>query len=178
MQLSFRSLTAPQWPTCLFLPYRPTLRFLVHDTKGGERVNILNLGGHVRWTRSFMCDTSCFHVYSHALCYMWYMCETYVTCVLSTLIYMSCHLIMLICFASAFHSDTNEFYFVYLCLFHTLWVHCVGLDHICMLNPPLFLLSIAYMSQAYWEPHSSFIHTRGCVVIDHWKGGHWKHLGS
>ena len=47
-------------------------------------------------------------------------CETYVTCVLSTLIYMSYHFVMLICFASVFYSDTNELYFVYSYIFHIL----------------------------------------------------------
>ena len=104
----------------------------------------------MRWTWSFVCDTSCIHVYFHALCYTSYMCdcETYVTCVPSTLIYMSCHFVMLIYFASAFYSDTNELYFVYSYVFHILWVHCVGLDHISMPNPFCF-----YCQLLIWTKH-------------------------
>ena len=52
----------------------------------------------------------------------WYLCDSdinvifmwYVTCVLCTwIIYMSCHLVMLIFFASVLYSDSNELYFVY-----------------------------------------------------------------
>ena len=120
----------------------------------------------------------------HAFMFTFIHCVIYVivrllwhVCSLLWSLYMSCHLVMLICFASAFYSDANELYFLYSCLFHILWVHCVGLDHISMLNPLLFLLSIAYMNQACWKPHSSLIHTRGCVVINHQKGRDWKHLG-
>ena len=72
--------------------------------------------------------------------------ETYVTCVLSTLIYidMSCHLIMLICFASAFYSDSNELYFMYSCLIHIFWVHHVGLGHISMSNPFTLIVKSLY----------------------------------
>ena len=147
-----------------------------------------------------MCDTFlCIHVYYYALNYisvivivimilmwLWYLCDSdvnvifmwYVTCVcvLSTwIIYMSCHLVMLICLASAFYSDSNELYFLYSCLFHIYWVHHVGLGHISMSN------SFALIVKSLYEPSmlktSLILRTRGCVVINHQTGGDWKHLG-
>ena len=97
----------------------------------------------------------------HLVFYVWYFmhsclpscialhtcdCDTYVTCVLSTLIYifMSCHLVMLICFASVFYSDSNELYFMYSCLIHIYWVHHVGLGHISMSNPFALIVKSLY----------------------------------
>ena len=97
------------------------------DAKGGEGASMLELGGALHLGRA--CDS--FHLVfyvSYSMhsrlpsCIVLHTCDgdTYVTCVLSTLIYiyMSCHLIMLICFASAFYSDLNELYLMYSCLFH------------------------------------------------------------
>jgi hypothetical protein len=172
MLLSFRSLTAPQRPACLLLPHLRPLGFGAWRQRG-EGASMLDLGECVRWTRSFMCDASCIHVYFHALCYMWYMWDM---CALYLVIYMTCHSFMLICFASTLYSNSNELYLMYSCLFHILWVWCVNLGHISYLTL-LSLLLIAYMNQACWKPHSSLTHTRSGVVIHHQKGEDWKHLG-
>ena len=95
----------------------------------------------------FMCDTLCIHVYFHALNYIrviviviWHVCS------LLWFIYMSCHLVMLICFASVFHFNSNELYFLYSCLIHIYWVHHVGLGHISMSN------SFALIVKSLYEP--------------------------
>ena len=68
------------------------------DAKGGEGPSMLDLGGacemdSIIW--SFVCDTSCIHFYFHALYYIHVM-VTYVTCVLSILIYIYiCHVTLL-----------------------------------------------------------------------------------
>ena len=117
----------------------------------------------------FVCDTLCIHVYLHALHYILVMVRL-VTCVLSTLIlkYMSYHLIMLICFASAFYFDSNELYFLYSCLIHIYCIHHVGLGHVSMSN------SFALIVKSLYEPSmlktSSLTHTLGCIVINHQKG--------
>ena len=120
------------------------------------------LGELIYYIWLFMCDTLlCIHAYFHALNYirvivkfmwLWYLCDMWHVCSLLWSLYMSCHLVMLICFASAFYSDSNELYFLYSCLFHIYWVHHVGLGHISLSN--FFVsLSKAYMNQACWKPH-------------------------
>ena len=105
----------------------------------------------------FMCDTlQCIHVYFHALnyirvivifmWYVWYLCNMCHVCSLLWSLYMSCHFIMLIWFASAFYSNSNELYFLYSCLFHIYWVHHVGLGHISL--PNSFVLSV----KSWYEP--------------------------
>ena len=110
-----------------------------------------------------MCDTFlCIHVYFHALNYIcvsviftWYVIFMwYVTCVLSTLnyLYMSYHLFMVICFASAFYSDANELYFLYSCLFHIFWVHHVVLGHISLPNTFVLIAKSLY-EPSMLKPH-------------------------
>ena len=76
--------------------------------------------------------------------------------------------VMLICFASVFNSDANELYYLYSCLFHTFGVHYVGLGHISLPN------SFVLIAKSLYDPSmlktSSFLHTRGCIVINHQKG--------
>ena len=82
-----------------------------------------------------------------------------------------CHItcVMLICFASAFNSDTNELYYLYSCLFHIFGVHYVGLGHISLPN------TFGLIDKSLYEPSmlktSSLSHTRGGIVINHQKGG-------
>ena len=104
--------------------------------------------------------------------FMWY-----VTCVLSTLNYL--YVISLVlcsfAFASAFYSDANELYLLYSCLFHIFGVHYVGLGHISLLNS-----FGSYWQKLIWTKHNKNLtlsHTRGGIVINHQKGGDWKHLG-
>jgi hypothetical protein len=80
----------------------------VLDAKEGEGASMLDLGGACEMG-SFFCVW--YFMHSRLLsCIILFTCdcETYMTCVLSTSIYMSCHLVMLICFASAFYSNSNE----------------------------------------------------------------------
>ena len=100
---------------------------------------------HFYWL--FMCETLCIHVYLYALHYilmvvilMWHVCS------LLWFIYMSCHLVMLICFASTFYSDSNELYFMYSCLILIYWVHHVDLGHISTSN------SFALIVKSLYEP--------------------------
>ena len=110
-----------------------------------------------------MCDTLCIHVYLHALHYILVMVRL-VTCVLSILIliYMSCHLIMLIWFASAFYSNSNELYFMYSCLIHIYWVHHVGLGHISMSNPFALIVKSLYEPSMLKTSLISFTYSRLC----------------
>ena len=133
-----------------------------------------------------MCDTLlCIHVYLHALnyirvivlfmWYVWYLCDMWHVCSLLWSLYMSCHLVMLICFAFMFYSDANELYYLYSCLFHVYWVYHVGLGHISL--PNSFVLIVKSLYEPSMLKTSSLLHTRGCIVINHQKGGDWKHLG-
>ena len=150
------------------------------DAKGGEGASMLELGGVCDLGGLWFVSYVWYSMHSRLLsCIALHTCdgEIYVTCVLFTLtyIYMSCHLVMLIWFASAFYSDSNELYFLYSCLIHIYWVHHVGLGHISMSN------SFALIVKSLYEPSmlktSSLTHTWGCIVINHQKGEEWKHLG-
>jgi hypothetical protein len=59
-----------------------------------------------------VCDTSCIHVYFHALCYVIYVCdcEAYVTYVPSTLLYI-CHVTWLCSFALLLHFTSIQMNF-------------------------------------------------------------------
>ena len=90
--------------------------------------------------------------------FMWY-----VTCVLSTwIIYMSCHLVMLICFASTFYSDANELYYLYSCLFHMYRVHHVGLGHTSMPNSFVLIVICLYEPSMLKTSLISIIYSRLC----------------
>ena len=82
--------------------------------------------------------------FMHYLIYMWWwdLCDM---CALYIDLYI-CHvfLVMLICFASIFYSDSNELYFMYSCLIHIYWVHHVGLGHISMSNPFALIVKSLY----------------------------------
>ena len=113
----FRSLTTPQRPTRLLLPHQPTLRFWCLMPKGERDRVWLDLGGaiylggayllylafYVWYITMHSCLLSCIELHTcdcdiYVICVilMWY-----VTCVLSTLIYiyvMSLHYAHLLCF--------------------------------------------------------------------------------
>jgi hypothetical protein len=102
----------------------------------------------VSWSRFF-----CVWYFMHSRllsCIVLYTCdcETCDMCTLYFDIYMSYHLVMLICLASAFHSDSIEHYFLYSCLFHIMWVHCVSLGHISMPSP-----FCSYRQMLLWTKH-------------------------
>ena len=114
---SFRSLTAPQRSTRLLQPRRPTLRFWCLTPKGERDREWLDLGGaiylggayllhlvfYVWYITMHSCLLSCIElhkwdcdIYVICMIFMWY-----VTCVLSTLIFiyvMSLHYAHLVCF--------------------------------------------------------------------------------
>jgi hypothetical protein len=73
---------------------------------------------------------------------------TLVTCVLSTFVYsMSCHLLMLICFASVFTLFQMSFTLCTNAYFISYEYMTFGLEHI--RNPnPFVLIAIAYVNQA------------------------------
>ena len=101
--------------------------------------------------------------FMHCIIYMWWwdlcdMCATYI----DIYIYMSCHLVMLICFASAFYSDSNELYFMYSCLIHTYWVHHVGLGHISMSNSFALIVKSLYEPSMLKTSLISFTYSRLC----------------
>ena len=120
-------------------------------------------------------------VYFHALNYIYVIVIStwpwYMTCVLSTLNYLYVISLVLCSFviASAFYSDANELYYLYSCLFHIFWVHHVGLVHISLTN------TFVLIDKSLYDPSmlktSTLSHTRGSIVINHQKGGDWKHLG-
>jgi hypothetical protein len=103
----------------------------------------------VKWFRSFVCDTSYAFTstFLHCFC-MICVSMTSVTCVLSTLIYsMSCHLLMIICFASAFTPIQMSFTLCTYAYFISYEYMSFGLEHIS--NPsPFVLIAIAYVNQA------------------------------
>ena len=105
---------------------------------------------------------------------MW--CDIYVICDMCALYFelFICH-VTCICFASVFYSDANELYFLYSCLFHIYWVHHVGLRHISL--PNSFVLIVKSLYEPSMLKTSSLLHTQSCIVINHQKGGDWKHLG-
>ena len=187
---SFRSLSARLVCSCPadrplgFGAWRQRGRGIEYVRSRGSDISRGSIMIYYLWF--FMCDTLlCIHVYFHALnyirvivifmWYVWYLCDMWHVCSLLWSLYMSCHFIMLIWFASAFYSDSNEFYFLYSCLFHIYWVHHVGLGHIRMPNASVLIIKSLY------EPNmlktSSLSYTRGCIVINHQKRGDWKHLG-
>ena len=163
---SFRSLTAPQRPTRLLQPRRPTLRFWCLTPKGERDWVWLDLGGLIYLGGAYLLCLA-FYVwyitmhsyYFHALNYIsvivifmwdvWYLCDMWHVCSLLWSLYMSCHFIMLIWFASALYSDSNELYFLYSCLFHIYLVHHVGLGHISL--PNTFVL----VDKSLYEPSIS-----------------------
>ena len=119
----------------------------------------------IRFFWFFVCDTLCIHVYPHALHYihvmvrlMWHVCSLH----WYIYIYMSCHLVMLICFASSFYSDSNELYFMYSCLIHIYWVHHVGLGHISMSNPFALIVKSLYELSMLKTSLISSIYSRLC----------------
>ena len=111
----------------------------------------------IRFFWSFVCDTSCIHIYFHALYYIhvivrlmwhvcslhWYICVCVCVCARARAC-VSCHLVMLICFASTFYSDSNELYFMYSCLIHIFWVHHVGLGRTSMSNSFVLIVKCLY----------------------------------
>ena len=100
------------------------------------------------------------------------------TCVLSTLNYLYV-ISLVLCsfvFASVFYSDANELYLLYSCLFHIFWVQCVGLGHIRLSNS--FVLIVKSLCDPSMLKTSSLSYTRGSIVINHQKGGDWKHLSA
>ena len=132
---------------------------------------------YVWYTIMHSCLLSCIKLYlcDSDIYVMWYLCDMWHVCSLPWITYMSCHLVMLICFASAFYSDANELYFLYSCLFHIYWVHHVGLGHISL--PNSFVLIVKSLYEPSMLKTSSLLQTRGCIVINYQKGGDWKHLG-
>ena len=82
----------------------------------------------------------------------------------------TCHVIcaMLICFASAFYSDANEFYYLYSCLFYIYRVHHVSLGHISL--PNSFVLIVKSLYEPSMLKTSTLSDTRGSIVINHQKG--------
>ena len=109
--------------------------------------------------------TSCIVIY--VICvWLWDLCDM---CAL--------YLIMLICLASVFYSDSNELYISYSCLINILWVLCVGLGHISMPTPLVLIIKCLYEPSMLKTSPIYFTHTRGSVVINHQKGRDWKHLG-
>ena len=160
--LSSRSLTAPQRPTRLLLSRRSTFRFWCLTPKG-ERTEYVRFRGSV-WDGHNSFGLSCviLHAFTftfmHCILYMWWwdLCDR---CALYIVLYMSCHLVVLIGFAFAFYSDSNELYFMYSYLIHIFWVHHVGLGHISMPN------SFALIVKSLYEPSmlktsSLFIYSR------------------
>ena len=120
------------------------------------------------------------------LCIELYICDSdiYVTviyymCALYFELFI-CHItcVMIIClsfaFAFMFYSDANELYYLYSCLFHIFWVHHVGLVHISLTN------TFVLIDKSLYDPSmlktSTLSYTRGSIVINHQKGGDWKHL--
>jgi hypothetical protein len=116
------------------------------------------------------CLLSCIVTYV----WLWDLCDM---CALYIDLYMSCHLVMLICLASALYSDSNKLYVMYSCVFPILWVHCVGLGYISKPNPFVLIVKCLYEPSKLKTSLISFTHTRGGVVINHQKEGDWKHLG-
>ena len=120
-------------------------------------------------------------VYSYALNYIYVIVIStwswYMTCVLSILnhLYVISLVLCSFAFASAFYSDANELYYLYSCLFHIFWVHYVGLGHISL--PNSFVLIVKSLYEPSMLKTSSLSHTWGGIVINHQKGGDWKHLG-
>ena len=154
------------------------------DAKGGEGPSMLGTE-YVRfrgsvWDGLDSFDLSCVilcaftFTFMHCILYMWWrdLCDR---CAVYIVLYMSCHLVMLIGFASAFYSDSNELYYMYSYLIHIFWVHYVGLGHISM--PNSFVLIVKSLYKLSMLKTSSLTHTGGCIVINHQKEGDWKHLG-
>ena len=107
------------------------------DAKGGEGSSMLVLGGatylgelslSIRLSITF--EVLCvIHYYAFVcllLCIKLYLCDSdiYVIMIYDMCAFyfelFTCHITcaMLICFASAFHFDANELYYLYSCLFH------------------------------------------------------------
>ena len=116
-----------------------------------------------------------YFVHSHLLsCIALYTCdgETYVTCVLSTLIYiyvMSLGYAHLLCFCILLQYKWA--------LLMLISYHCVGLGHISMPNPISLVVKCLDEPSMLKTSPISYTHTQGYVVINHQKGGDWKHLG-
>jgi hypothetical protein len=103
----------------------------------------------VRWFHSFVCDTSYEFTSTFLHCFLYDMCEYDFgdMCALHfDLFYvMSLAYAHLLCFRV--YSNSNELYFLYLCLFHSYEYMSFGLEHIS--NPsPFVLIAIAYVNQA------------------------------
>jgi hypothetical protein len=150
------------------------------DAKGGEGASMLDLGGACEmdtffcvWYVMHSCLFLCIVIYV-IFAGLWDLCDM---CSLYFVIYMICHLVMLICFAFVFYSVSNELYFVYSCLFYIFWVHYVGLVRLSIPNPFDLNVICLYEPSMFKTSLISFTHTRGSVVINHQKGGDWKHLG-
>jgi hypothetical protein len=98
-----------------------------------------------------MCDPSYAFTstFLHCFCMICVsMTSTSMTCVLSTLIYsMSCHLLMLICYASAFTLIQMSFTLCTYAYFISYEYMSFGLEHISNRNP-FVLIAIAYVNQA------------------------------
>ena len=99
--------------------------------------------------------------FMHCIIYMWWwdLCDM---CALYIVLYMSCHLVMLIGFAFVFYSDSNEFYFIYSCLIHIFWVHHVGLSHISMPNSFVPIIKSLYEPSMLKTLLISFTYSRLC----------------
>ena len=99
--------------------------------------------------------------FMHCIIYMWWwdLCDM---CALYIVLYMSCHLVMLIGFAFVFYSDSNELYFMYSYLIHIFWVHHVGLGHISMSNPFVLIVKSLYEPSMLKTSLISFTYSRLC----------------
>ena len=179
MQLSFRSLTTPQRPTRLLLTCRPTLRFWCLTPKGRGSEYVRSRGSVWDGLDSF--GLSCvilrafMFTFMHCIIYMWWwdlcdMCALYFDlyiCHATSL----CSFGLLPCFTSiqmSFISCTHAY-------FISIEYIMIGLGHISL--PYSFVLIVKSLYEPSMLKTSSLLHTRGCIVINHQKGGDWKHLG-
>ena len=143
------------------------------NTKGGEGPSMLGtkyvrFRGSMRWTRffwSFVCDTSCIHIYFHALYYihvmvrlMWHVCSLH--CYIY--IYMSCHLdyAHLLCFCILLRFKWALLHV--LMLSHIYWVHHVGLSHISISNLFVLIIKSIYEPSMLKTSLISFTYSRLC----------------
>ena len=117
---------------------------------GSATMSMLDLGGACEMDSIF-----CVWYFMHSrllsyivlyVIYVWFwnlcdMCALYFDIYVMSLCYA-----YLLCFRVLL--NTNELYFVYSYVFHILWVHCVGLDHISMPNP-----FCSYCQLLIWTKH-------------------------
>ena len=176
MQLIFRSLTAPQRPTRLLLPRRPTLRFWCLTPKGA-RVRVCEIGGElVRGIDIFVCYShillhACLH-FRYALYYMCAcMCDDLWDMLTYHYIYISCLIcvVHLLCFRhtpmlNEHLLSCTRTYFLY--IEYMLWTWYAW-----TCSNPCDLIATSSCKPSGWKPQISFLHILEVVLSSITKKG-------